>query len=130
MGIFMAPFLKRFENPLEICEHAFPIRLVRPRQSSTLGDRLPRNSRDLSALHGRQLLVQLNLCTFLERGQELDVLVQDIVGTLEGLRQHDILEDMNSIGWNVGLLIELTKCAVQVSFTPDAASLGKSPFGF
>lgn len=80
-------------------------------------------------MHSGQLLIQLNLAAFLDRGQKLDVLVHDIVGALEGLREHNILEDVNRLGRNIGLLVELSQRTVQIGFTAYTSSLGKSPFG-
>ena len=75
----MAPFLKGFQNSTQCLQHWFSFGLMRSSQSLTLPKCLPRNPRDLSALHGGQLLLQLNLTGILQRGQELDVLVHDIV---------------------------------------------------
>lgn len=57
------------------------------------------------------------------------MLVHDFIRTLEGLRQNDVLVDMNGLLRNVGFFLELAKGAVQIRFTPYAASLRKPPLG-
>ena len=81
-------------------------------------------------MHGGQLLIQLSLTRILQGRQKVDVLVHDIVRTPEGLGEHNVLEYVNRFGRNIGLLIELAKGTVQITFAPDASSFGKSPLWF
>lgn len=126
----MAPFLKGFQNSPERTQHAFPVGLMRTCQSLAFPKSLPRNARDLAALHGSQLLIQLSLTGILQGRQKLHVLVHDIVRTPEGLRKHNVLEDVNGLCGNVGFLIKLSKRTIQITFTAYATSLWKSPFRF
>ena len=97
-----------------------------PRQCPTLFQRLPRNGRNLSALHGGKLLVELNFGRVHDVRDKVDVALEDAVGAPEGLHQC-LFRNLDGLARDVGFFVELAKGALEVRLAPHASALGEAP---